>query len=337
MKYITLTFIILFSFNNLIANEIPQSVKNIAICEEVYTEGIGWTHTFGEGRCPAGSNRSYGQKKYSCSSGNNQSSYECATQRLDNINNAFGAAQDALLVAGKAWADKLTKQSLERIDRHSEMIVKEEYADIVDNQKYRLTTINEPRLNSAYTAEIGDPIIIYKSGYYSDCVIPHFDIAMKKAGGWTSLTVKDAPVCKLVKYERYIKENLYYPTYLNQISKNKNASPVSYPYKVTNKKGLYKMCQTSMGLNVGCAKKKDFEDFSFKTGFVSNSKEPYKYLVYAGIYGEMLKFNLITDKGSQELFFDKSSSFIEINGSKLEVIFVDDKIITYKTLNHFDS
>ena len=35
---------------------IPQSVSSQeAVCEEVYTEGIGWTHTFGMGRCPGSS------------------------------------------------------------------------------------------------------------------------------------------------------------------------------------------------------------------------------------------------------------------------------------------
>ena len=67
--------------------EIPDSVKKAGTCAETYVDGK-WFHTWGDGRCPPGTKKSY-SSKLNCPPGNVQPSYECANKRLDDINDAF--------------------------------------------------------------------------------------------------------------------------------------------------------------------------------------------------------------------------------------------------------
>jgi len=52
MKRIVASFLVLIL---LIGQSIQNSIAQEAECREVYTEGIGWTNTFGMGRCSGGS------------------------------------------------------------------------------------------------------------------------------------------------------------------------------------------------------------------------------------------------------------------------------------------
>ena len=104
-----LIFLIILCFfsDAAFSQQIPNSVKNTAHCEESYIDGK-WFHTFGEGRCPHGSKKSYSSRRYNCPSGNVQSSYECANQRLDDIVSAGKAAQDALVAIGQNFTHFLS-------------------------------------------------------------------------------------------------------------------------------------------------------------------------------------------------------------------------------------
>lgn len=316
---------------------IEKNYKEIAVCAEVIGEDGKIYNTFGEGYCPAGSKKRYGQKRYSCPPGNSQTSLECANQRLDDINKSFSHAQDALLALGQQWSDKLSKQNLERMLKHNEMIVDDSYQDIDNADKYKNLVIVEPENSNIISIPIGEPLLSMKSGYYSDCVIPHFDIEMKKVGGWTMFINKDTPVCKLKKYARYIKEKFYYAPYWNQLSSNKNTSPYSMPFKITKKKDVYNMCQTAMGMSAGCGKNKSSEEISFKTGFVTDNDLEFKHLVYIQKFGTILKFNLITNDGSSEVFINETEKSLKIENAEIEVIEATDTFIKYRVITNFNA
>ena len=316
-------------------NNIEKNYKEIAHCEEVIGLDGKVYNTFGDGPCPPGSKKRYGQKRYSCPPGNNHTSAACANQRLDDINKTFGAAQDALLALGQQWSDKLSKEALERISKHSEMIVDDSYQIITDDEKYKMLTISEPNNLDVIKMPIGQPLLSLKSGYYSDCAIPHFEVEMKKMGGWTMYINKDVPVCKLKKYARYIKENFYYAPYWNQVSSNQNTSPYSMPFKVTKKKDLYSICQTAMGMSAGCGKKKTSEEISFQTGFVTDNDLEFKHLVYIQKFGTILKFNLVTNNNSTEVFINEADKTLMLEDAEIEIIEATDTYIKYKIIKKF--
>lgn len=315
---------------------IQNNYKEIAVCAETVGPDGKIYNTFGEGPCPAGSKKRYGQKRYACPPGNTQTSLNCANQRLDDINSSFGAAQDALLALGQQWADKLSKQALERMTKHNEMVVDDSYQVIDDDEKYKNQTIIEPNHSDINIVPIGEPLISIKSGYYSDCAIPHFNIEMKKMGGWTMYIKQNVPVCKIKKYARYIKEKFYYAPYWNQISSNQNTSPYSMPYKINKKKDLYSMCQTAMGMSAGCGKKKSSEEISFQTGFVTDNSLDFKHLVFIQKFGTILKFNLITNNNSTELFINETDNILKVDNAEIKIIEATDTFIKYKVINNFN-
>ena len=336
MKFLIL-FALLINTNYIFSqDDIQKNYKKIAQCEETIVDGKLF-HTFGEGPCPPGSKKRYGQKRYACPSGNTHNSLECANQRMDDINAAFGAAQDALLALGQQWSDKLSKQALERMSKHNEMIVDNSYTEISDDNKYKEITIVEPNNSEEHEAFVGESLISIKSGYYSDCVIPHFDVEMKKIGGWTMFIKKDIPVCKLIKFKRHIKEKFYYPPYWNQISSDPKISPYSLPFKITEKKKGFTMCQTAMGMSAGCGKNKTNDEISFKTGYVVDNDLPYKHLVYMEKYGNILKFNFITNDQVKEIFINDTDSELSIGGAIIKILEVTDSSIKYNILESFNN
>ncbi len=315
--------------------DLPREIMEKAHCEEIVGPDGKIYSTFGEGRCPLGSKKNFGQQRYACPPGNVQSDYGCAVKRLDAINDTFDAARGALLAAGKAWAGKMYKEHSERLIKHSEMLVKDNYQSIDANDKFETQKIDEPEIGETQITAIGIPMLSKKVGYYTDCVVPHFDFVKKQVGGWTASTQSNAPLCKLKKYKKYIKEKFYYPTYWNVVSKN-DAAPVSYPYRVTKKKNKYNLCQTAMGFNTGCSKGRSEDELSFKIGFVIDNDEPFKHLIYAGQFGEIYKFLIIENGNQTEYFVTDPSKDLEISGSLINIISVNEQFIEYKILKYFD-
>ncbi|SVD16902.1 uncharacterized protein METZ01_LOCUS369756, partial [marine metagenome] len=223
MKKLILLTILCFFSNVSFSQEIPDSIKNTAHCEETYINGE-WFHTFGKGRCPPGTKKSYSsQRRHNCPSGNVQTSYECANQRLDDVVKAGKAAQDAIVALGQSMAAKMQRESNERMARYL-MFVYESFQGVKDEDKYKQQNLTEPQIDVISASYRNEEVLIRNTGFYSDCVIPHFDNSVEKMGGWTILIQKDSPVCKLKA-----KDKSFYPTYYNQISSN-DVAPSSFPY-----------------------------------------------------------------------------------------------------------
>ena len=167
-------------------------------------------------------------------------------------------------------------------------------------------------------------------GFYSDCVIPHFDHAVEKMGGWTMSAEKDSPLCKLKA-----KEKKYYPTYYNQVSSN-NYPSTSYPYVIQKKRKGYRICLTAAGMKMGCAKNKKEDDFTYAVGFVSDNTLPSKSLLFRGKYGEILSFIYIEANSSEEIYVNLSKTkVLNHKNASIEILDSNNEEITFKVLAHF--
>ena len=309
--------------------EIPDSVKKAGTCEETYIKEEGkWFHTWGEGRCPPGSKKSY-SSKLNCPPGNVQTSYECANKRLDDINNTFDAARDALSSLGDAMAAREVRKSNERIARYR-MQVNESFQGTKDEDKYNQKELIEPAIGVISSSSANQEVLSKRLGFYSDCVIPHFDNAVKKFGGWTIYTQKDSPLCKLKA-----KDKKYYPTYYNQVSSN-NYPSTSYPYVIQKKRKGYRICITAMGMKAGCAKNKKEDDFTYAVGFVSDNTLPSKSLLFKGKYGDILIFIYIEADFSEEVQMNLSQTkILNHKNASIEILDSSNEEITFEVLAHF--
>ena len=168
--------------------------------------------------------------------------------------------------------------------------------------KYNQKDLIEPEVGVISASSANQEVLSKRLGFYSDCVIPHFDHAVEKMGGWTMSAEKDSPLCKLKA-----KEKKYYPTYYNQVSSN-NYPSTSYPYVIQKKRKGYRICLTAAGMKMGCAKNKKEDDFSYAVGFVSDNTLPSKSLLFRGKYGEILSFIYIEANSSEEIYVNLSKT-----------------------------
>ena len=94
-----LNFLSIFLFGDQILSQSSKIIEN-AHCEEIIGPDGKIYSTFGEGPCPYGSKKTYGQKIY-CPPGNVHRSYECASRRLDQINNTFDGLREGVVAIGQ--------------------------------------------------------------------------------------------------------------------------------------------------------------------------------------------------------------------------------------------
>ena len=328
-----LFFLSVFLIGDQILSQSSKIIEN-AHCEEI-TGPDGKTYsTFGEGSCPYGSKKTYGQRIY-CPSGNVNLPPECASKRFDAINNIFDNIYDGIIQIGEAWGQKIYKEHTERITKHNEMIVKDSYDSLAKEEKYIKKIISEPKGLDTYIQKVGIPMISKKGGYYADCIIPHFDFEKNIIGGWTHFIFKDQPICKLQKYSKYIKEKIYYPSRWNGSSKNNNP-PVSNGYRLSIKENKFSLCHFAFGSAFACARKRNSEELSYKTGFVTDNDIPFAHIVYLGKFGDIFKFNLITNNGESEFNLLSSGSEINFNGAKVEIISLNKAFVEYRIINYFE-
>lgn len=328
-KYCLLIVSFIFISTAIVAQktEIPDSVKKAGTCAERYIDGK-WFHTWGDGRCPPGTKNSY-SSRLNCPPGNVHTSLECANQRFDDINNTFDAARDALLSMGQALSERELRKSNERIARYR-MRVNESFQGIKDEDKYNQKDLIEPEIGVISASYKNQEVLSKRLGFYSDCVIPHFDNAVEKMGGVTMIVERDSPLCKLKA-----KEKKYYPTYYNQVYSNNNPS-FSYPYSIQGKRKGYRICQTAMGMKMGCAKNKKEDDFSYAVGFVSDNTLPSKSILFRGRYGEILSFIYIEANSSEEIYLNLSQTkVLNHKNASIEILDSNNEEITFKVLAHF--
>lgn len=314
-KYCLLIVSFIFISTAIVAQkaEIPDSVKKAGTCEETYI-GDKWYHSWGEGRCPPGSNKSYSSD---------------ANKRLDAINDTFDAARGAVSAMGDALQAREAHKSNERIARYK-MRVNESFQGIKDKDKYNQKDLIEPEIGVISASYTNQEVLSKRLGFYSDCVIPHFDSAVEKMGGWTMFVEKDSPLCKLKA-----KEKKYYPTYYNQVSSN-NYPPKAYPYLVQKKRNGYRICQTAALMKMGCVKNKKEDDFTYAVGFVSDNTLSSKSLVFRGKYGEILSFIYIEANSSEEIQVNLSrTKVLNHKNASIEILDSNNEEITFKVLAHF--
>ena len=330
-----LLFLGIFLFGDQILSQ-PSGILKNAHCEEITGPDGKIYSTFGEGPCPYGSKKTYGQKIY-CPPGNVHRSYECASRKLDQINNTFDGLREGVVAIGQAIGNKIAREHNERMAKHNEMVVKDSYKSIENEDKYKKFILNEPEGQDIYIQKVGIPLISKKGGYYSDCVVPHFDYEKSFMGMWTYYILKDQPICKLKKYSKYINEKIYYPAYWNGITVPSNPNPpASSGYKVSERKEKYTICQYSLGMSGLCVRKKSSEDLSHKIGFVTDNDLPYAHIVYLGKFGDIFKFNLISNNEESEFYLANSGKVIDFKGAKLEIISLNENFAEYRIINYFN-
>lgn len=131
----------------------------------------------------------------------------------------------------------------------------------IDNPgKYTSTTITLKESLNVSKAFEGETIIGPLTGYYADCVTPHFS-HQSSMGGWMRSVIENAPLCK----KRLSKRDIYHSDYANNKLGEKN---IPIAYRIKRKKDKLSICFYASGISVGCAKNKSMDDFTFTTGFV---------------------------------------------------------------------
>lgn len=301
-----------------ITGNVEQDYKKDALCVEVFTEGIGWTHTFGEGRCPAGSNKDeYSQK----------------LKKIDSIVEVGNSAQQAVVAIGEVLRQKRIIDSLNK----NQIINKFRFSTINENNKnkmgedfFKLLT----KRNTKLSVGIGEVLVFITEGSIQDCYIPKFETNYPyKSGKWFILS--NQPVCNIPG------ENLkyFYPFYSNEEQPSYNSiHPVTFDYK--KKKDLYKIC-VKVSQKIACKDKAKLDiDFEDSQGFVYNIQSPKRMVIVSKIendlievvesyYDEDLKDYIDAPRkiniNDEKIFtsFDQKIEFIEIQNNQLIYKIID--------------
>jgi len=335
-KFLLLILISSSIFFNIDVNaqnvDIPDSVKKTAHCEETYIEGGGWYHTFGKGRCPPGSKKSFSSKKPNCPPGNVQPSYECATQRLDDVSDAFDAARNALLAWGELKdINRYTKDFL-RVS-NVEIEILDDYK-IEEEDKYIQTSSVKPLIGDISSSSLGNPILSTKTGYFSDCITPIFDFKKNKWGGKYNI-YKNKSACKIQKS----KKQIFYTTHFNVFFDGK--PPMKFNYELKNKKKRgeveYSFCLNYPQLIGACASKKKEEDFNFGIGFVSDKSLPKTEIIFSKKSGDILLFKVAKNNIIEDIVLQLTkSNILEYEGAKIEIVNATESELTFKVLSYFE-
>lgn len=254
-----------------------SNYKNYAHCEETVINGKTYS-TFGEGRCPAGSNRS-SYNKYSYLDPVNAQSM----RQMDAQVQALGQAQQAVVAYGQARA---AKQRQEAWEISTFLWIDLSLASMEeDAQLYEPVSQLLPVPGAMAIAKVGESLVQVVSGFNADCIVPLFEHSARKMGGWIYEIFKDEPACKLEK-----KTKNYTPVKLNVKKESDNSPQALFPIRVKEKKGKYKVCFFDFGFNFACKKGVSSDQIKFVRGFVGDRRAVIGELFFQGFENAELIF-----------------------------------------------
>ena len=321
MKRLLLFLIMTLSVSAFLVASDTNTAK--AVCKEVTVKDENGNdrifNTFGEGGCPSGSSTKLDLDR--------------SIDRLNEINAPFEEANKALIEFSKNWNNRIDGEARNQVASTEIKLITYE---VPSTDKYISGMIFESRIGEEFSIESGDVVISGSTGYFSDCVTPHFSFEGKRMGGHLMSIKKDVPACK-----KSSKKDIYTPPYLNSYTKNTDTVAV-YDYKIKIKKNKYQICHHMMGFCQGSVKNLTEDDFSFNTGFVSNPYLAQKEFIYIGRYTNLISFMYRYKKDNQLTFgvekvdFDLTkSNILEHDGAKIEVIKATESELTFKVLSYF--
>ena len=298
-------------------SEIPDSIEKQALCIEHLIDGKRY-NSFGEGRCPPGS----------------KADLDRALERMNQILTGLEANTGTPYDVVQNWNNRIDGKARYQVASTEIKTISYEVPNI---DKYVLRMNFEPTIGEEFSLDSGDNVISGSTGYFSDCVIPHFSFEGKRMGGHLMSIKKDVPACKKAS-----KNEIYSPPYLNSYTKLTDTVAV-YDYKIKIKRNKYQICHHMMRSCQGSVKDLSEDDFSFVTGFVSNPFLSQKQLIYIGRYTNLISFIYRYKKDNQLKFkadkvdFDLTkSNILEHEGAKIEVINATESELTFKVLSYFE-
>jgi len=205
-----------------------------------------------------------------------------------------------------------------------------------ENTLYEETIYNKPEVGSETEVYLGDRMISQQVGEWKECITPRKNYS-KKTFGWTGIYKAGQPICK-----EKLKSKHYWPTYTNATGHG-NEQTLLVSWK--GKKGKYKLCQTSGGMNAYCIKNLSEDDVEAGETFIYRENSFQQTIEYAGRSDQILKFNYAEFTGgfarqafSREFQVDLSDGNIAAyKGAIIEIIDATNVQIKYKVIRNFSS
>lgn len=252
--------------------------KKYAVCAETVINGRMF-NTFGEGPCPAGSRRSLTSRPYNTLNPNEQK-----LAAAQGLSNAIGGMQQAVLAWGRARVQRKREETSRLLASYSMDIPAIDVPP--ERSKYVKSLRVVPDVGVLASAQVGQPLIITQTGFYSDCFVASEDHE-KTYMGWVHVIKAGEPACKIST-----KDKGFTPSYTNY-SRNKDraSDPFVYEQFIELDKQAYSICIKDMGIKFGCSK--DLAEGAVRTltGFVGEKGTERTLVTYQGVKDGRLQFN----------------------------------------------
>lgn len=323
MKLSSVIFLLPFFFPILLSSNTQDDYKKNALCVEIYTEGVGWTHTFGEGKCPPGSNKG---------SNENQQNID----KISTIVEVTKNAQQAVIALGELSRQKRITNNLNK----NQVINKFRYVSVSKTNKpeegdsfFKLVSEENVELSIG----IGGVVLFLVQGNIQNCFTPKFDTNYPyKSGKWFIL--QDQPLCNIPGEDA----EYFYPFYSNENQPTYNSiHPVTFDYK--KRKDLYRIC-VKVTQKIACKDKAKFNiDFKKSLGFVYNLESPKKMVIVSKFDGNLVdiiesyfdteKKDFVEILRTVDINKDKTLYFFD---QKIEILRVQDNELVYKIVKEID-
>jgi hypothetical protein len=315
MKNFLATNFLLLIFTSLTVGA-QEDYKKTAVCKEVFTSGIGWTHTFGKGRCPEGSNMG--------------SSNEIGLGKTQTIVDITRNAQQAVVALGEAYREKKRQSIIDKTRalnnfQHSYI----DHTNHFDSEDNFFNLITEE--NIELSVERGGVLAFLVEGNIQDCYTPEFATNYPyKSGNWFIL--KDKPLCNLPEED----DDYFYPFYSNELQPTYGTiNPVTFDYK--KRKDHFKIC-IKVVQKVACKEKAKLDtDFKKSRGFIYNTESPKKIIILSNFDENSIDFiesifdfetqNYIETKRTIEINLNATLSFLNY---KIQILNIKENNLIYR-------
>lgn len=171
------------------AQTVNQSnYRQNAVCvERVFGGRI--FNTFGEGPCPPGTRRPAQSRPYNTLDPN-----ERKLAQTQAAVNAIGGMQQAMLAWGQARVQRKREETVRLLASYSMDVPAFEVGP--DRVKYASVVRRLPDVGAQALAEVGQPLIVAQTGFYSDCFVASEDHE-KTYMGWVHVIKAGEPACKI--------------------------------------------------------------------------------------------------------------------------------------------
>lgn len=268
------------------AQTVNQSnYRQNAVCVERVFGGRMF-NTFGEGPCPPGTRRPTQSRPYNTLDPN-----ERKLAQTQAAVNAIGGMQQAMLAWGQARVQRKREETVRLLASYSMDVPAFEVGP--DRVKYASVVRRLPDVGAQALAEVGQPLIVAQTGFYSDCFVSSEDHE-KTYMGWVHVIKAGEPACKISA-----KDKGFTPSYTNYSrDKDRSSDPFVYEQFVELDKQAYSICIKDMGIKFGCSK--DLPEGAVRTftGFVGSKGTERTLVSYQGVKDGLLRFGYNPTSGA---------------------------------------